>query len=223
MRSRRTFVGLVIIILLGIGVLAIRFKDSIFVPPPPLPEASVIRHDNPDGTIDLTVRMINRGGTTFSSRKDFWNLNSGLHLEVENAEILEFGAKSPLKDYEWYHYHVYPYIRLGNIQFLETRYDRLRKGEFGEARLKIKPTAEGPTVFYWRGWMTDIACMRDLIRSRIPGKAPPEYEPCVVRIPATNAPGSVRCPIDIATRKRTETNELGDYDLKELSCARLEI
>lgn len=221
MRPLRIFVG--VFVLAGTGLLAARLRDAFFVPPPPVAEVGVERHDNPDGTIDLTVRITNRGGATFRSRKEYWNLNSGLHLEVENAEILEFEARSPLKDYEWYPYHVYPYIRLGNVQFLETRYDRLKYGEAGDARVKIRPTGDGPASLYWRGWLTDAGCMRGLIREIRAGKPQPDYEPCVIRAPATGAPGAEICPIDIATRKHTETGDARFYALKPLSCARVEI
>jgi hypothetical protein len=227
-KKRKAF-GVGAVLVLGAILFAVyggTLRDRFFAPPQPVPDVTLERQDNPDGTIDLTVRLTNRGGTTYAKGGIFWDLNTGLHLEVENADILEFEANSPLKSDEWYPYHVYPYIRLGNTQFLETRYRQLKNGQSGDARVKIKPTADGPVRFYWRGWLTDVGCTNEFERKSLAGFLPkfdPGLENCVVRFPAHDARGYLECPIDIASHRVPDAEKPGAFGLKPLPCAVLEL
>lgn len=196
-----------------------RISSRLWPPASPAPDVSFQKTENPDGTIDIYVRLTNRGGITYSAPGMLWNLNTGLHLEVENADILEFESKSRLLEDEWYHHHVYPYIRLGDLQFVETRYKQLKYGEWGDARLKIKPL--GPPVnVYYRGWLTDTPCTEDYVRKSAAGLLPrfdTGLEKCIIRFPRYGDENYPRCPIDIASRR--VGSGTGEFDLKALPCA----
>ncbi|MBI1974790.1 MAG: hypothetical protein HYS57_00330, partial [Parcubacteria group bacterium] len=169
---------------------------------PPKPEIAVSHQKNLDGTIDVKLRMINRGGTTFSSNRLWPGLNSGMHVEVCGADIVRSDPYSPTAEYAWRYQSVYSFARWGDCYFTEIKFRQLRKNQWGEAVFTIKPWTTDKPSLYYRAWMTETSCIIDYKKSS--GETPEEQkllesegEPCIVRSPTNKDTSQPLCPVQV--------------------------
>jgi hypothetical protein len=170
---------------------------------PPKPEIILSSTKNIDGTVDINLRMINHGGTTFHSDRLWYGLNSGMHIAICNADIIKSSASSPTSEYVWRHFAVYPYARWGDCYFVEVKFKQLRKNQYGDAFFTIRPTKKAvKPLLYYRGWMTETSCIIKYKEAYLDTEeetklVQSEGEPCIIRTPLNEEISKPFCPVQV--------------------------
>ena len=147
-------------------------------------------------TYKITARLENIGGDSLKEKGAF----GGLHIETTNAIVGYINASSPLtKSTEAFK----DYAQWGNAYFFETKYDRLKKGEYGEATFNVTPTWL-PVEIYYRGWLPGHCSRID--RKAVLKELFPEWqksssgwrsENCIIRAPANNDLKEELCKVPV--------------------------